>query len=101
MVNPNAQQSVKLDDLKNFVLDLMLDMEVWNETNTQELNDIKLGVLRKNATQRHGVTRWKLGSDANNLKPEDVEVINIHPELLQKDGKPMLLLFYTTNIYMH
>ena len=28
MVNPNAQQSVKLDDLKNFVLDLMLDMEV-------------------------------------------------------------------------
>ena len=41
MVNPNAQQSVKLDDLKNFVLDLMLDMEVWNETNTQELNDIK------------------------------------------------------------
>ena len=70
MVNPNAQQSVKLDDLKNFVLDLMLDMEVWNKTNTQELNDVKLGVLRKNATQRHGVTKWKLGSDANNLKPK-------------------------------
>ena len=87
MVNPNAQQSVKLDDLKNFVLDLMLDMEVWNETNTQELNDIKLGVLRKNATQRHGVTRWKLGSDANNLKPKDVEVINIHRELLQERWK--------------
>tara|TARA_B100001079_G_scaffold238980_1_gene222968 strand:- start:41 stop:589 length:549 start_codon:yes stop_codon:yes gene_type:complete len=82
MVNPNQQQMVKLDKLRSIVLDLMLDMEVWNETNTQVLKQIKLGVLRKNATQRHGVTRWKIGSDVTNLTPQDVEVIDIHPELL-------------------
>ena len=84
MVNPNHQQIVKLDKLRSIVLDLMLDMEVWNKTNTQVLKQIKLGVLRKNATQRHGVTRWKIGSDISNLNPQDVELIDIHPELLEE-----------------
>ena len=84
MVNPNHQQIVKLDKLRSIVLDLMLDMEVWNKTNTQVLKQIKLGVLRKNATQRHGVTRWKIGSDISDLNPQDVEVIDIHPELLEE-----------------
>ena len=31
MVTPNNQQMVKLNELRSIVLDIMLDMEVWNK----------------------------------------------------------------------
>lgn len=84
MVKPKPEQKIKLQNLRSVVLDLMQDMEIWDEIDTEELENISLGVLRKNATQRHGVTRWKRGVDVSNLKPSDVDEINIHPCLLDE-----------------
>ena len=71
MVKPKPDQKLRLEQLRSIVLDLMQDMDIWNETNTEILTKINLGVLRINATQRHGVTRWKKGSDISNLEPSD------------------------------
>ena len=84
MVKPKPDQKIKLDQLRSIVLDLMQDMEIWHEIDTDGLEKINLGVLRISATQRHGVTRWKKGVDIDNLKPSDVEEINIHPHLLDE-----------------
>ena len=101
MVNPNQQQMIKLDKLRSIVLDLMLDMEVWNETNTQVLKQIKLGVLRKNATQRHGVTRWKIGSDVTNLTPQMLRLSIFTLSCWTINGMLMQRLFCTMNTFMH
>ena len=87
MVKPKDFQLVRLNNLKEFVIDLMTDMDVWSETKTQDLSNIKLGLLRSNATQRHGVTRWKRGVNLSKLSPSDVEVIDIHPQLLEDEWK--------------
>ena len=84
MVKPTPDQKIKLEHLRSIVLDLMQDMEIWNQIDTEGLEQISLGVLRRNATQRHGVTRWKKGVDVSNLIPSDVEEINIHPHLLDE-----------------
>ena len=101
MVKPTPDQKIKLEQLRSIVLDLMQDMEIWNQIDTEGLEQISLGVLRRNATQRHGVTRWKKGVDVSNLIPSDVEEINIHPHLLDQNGMHMLLLFYIMSISMH
>ena len=72
MVKPNLDQKIKLEQLRSIVLDLMQDMEIWHEIDTDELENIDLGVLRINATQRHGVTRWRKGVDISHLKPYSV-----------------------------
>ena len=84
MVKPKPDQKMKLENLRSIVLDIMTDMEIWNDFDTDELRKIRLGVLRINATQRHGVTRWKIGVDVSNLRPSDVDEINIHPHLLDE-----------------
>ena len=55
----NKIQLEKLKEVKQVVIDVMSSMDLWSEEELSELQQIKLGVLRKNATQRHGVTRWK------------------------------------------
>jgi predicted SprT family Zn-dependent metalloprotease len=42
-------------------------------------------VLKKNATQRHGATKWQRGISRAQLGLEFVEVIELHPELLSGD----------------
>ena len=61
MAKPSSQQIEELTRLREFVIEVMMAMEVWSEEELTKLNAIDLGVLRKNATQRHGVTRWKRG----------------------------------------
>ena len=57
---------------------------------------IPLGVLRKNATQRHGVTRWRtLPSGALS-----VEVVDLHPSLLEDDWEDYAL-FVLFHEYLH
>ena len=84
MVVPDKIQQVRLLFLKKFVLDIMQDMEVWQDFDLDELSSIKLGVLKRNATQRHGATKWKLSANKNSLKINDVEVIELHPNLLEE-----------------
>ena len=87
MAKPSSQQIEELTRLREFVIEVMMAMEVWSEEELTKLNAIELGVLRKNATQRHGVTRWKRGVK-NPTKPEEVDVIDLHPRLLTKDWMP-------------
>ena len=87
MAKPSVNQLNELNGLRDFVIEVMSAMEVWSDNELTNLTAIKLGVLRKNATQRHGVTRWKRGV-RNPSAPEQVEVIDLHPRLLNADWKP-------------
>ena len=87
MVKPNNTQLRELIELREFVIEVMTSMGVWSEELLTKLINIDLGVLRKNATQRHGVTRWRQGI-RNPTKPEEVKVIELHPRLLSSEWKP-------------
>ncbi|MBG45346.1 MAG: hypothetical protein CMB76_02360 [Euryarchaeota archaeon] len=87
MVKPSQIQLEELNHLREFVLEVMMAMEVWSEHELTKLTEIDLGVLRKNATQRHGVTRWKRGVLTPST-PEQVEVIDLHPRLLTTEWMP-------------
>ena len=56
MVKPDKSQSILLENLRDLVIGIMLDMEIWQNYDLAPLQNVKLGLLRKNATQRHGVT---------------------------------------------
>jgi len=85
MVNPNKSQSDLLEKLRFLVIDIMIDMDVWKDYDLQPLHNVKLGLLRRNATQRHGVTRWHRGITSDELRIENVETIELHPELLNQE----------------
>lgn len=87
MVKPTNTQLGELIELREFVIEVMTSMGVWSEELLTKLTNIDLGVLRKNATQRHGVTRWRLGI-RNPTIPEEVQVIELHPRLLSSEWKP-------------
>lgn len=87
MVKPNNAQLRELTELREFVIEVMTSMGVWSEELLTKLTNIDLGVLRKNATQRHGVTRWRQGI-RNPTIPEEVKVIELHPRLLSSEWKP-------------
>ena len=87
MVKPNNAQLRELIELREFVIEVMTSMGVWSEELLTKLTNIDLGVLRKNATQRHGVTRWRQGI-RNPTMPEEVKVIELHPRLLSSEWKP-------------
>ena len=88
MVRPSIEAKANLKELRDAVVDIMLDMPVWADAPIEELRDIPLGVLRKNATQRHGVTRWKRGVNLNQMRVSDVDVIDLHPRLLDEEWRP-------------
>ena len=75
MAKPNKRQQILLEELRDFVIEVMMDMPEWAESNVERLRNIQLGVLRKNATQRHGVTRWKRGVDLRSLTPDRKSVV--------------------------
>ena len=75
-------------------------MAEWQEYDVDKLALIPLGVLRRNSTQRHGVTRWQIGADPQNLAIMDVEVIDIHPRLLDEKWKPYAA-FVLHHEYIH
>ncbi|MDA9254607.1 hypothetical protein N9P14_00840 [Candidatus Poseidoniaceae archaeon] len=87
MAKPSKEQIHLLDELRDFVIEVMRDMPEWVDAKVERLRSIPLGVLRRNATQRHGVTRWKRGVNLHTLQPEDVEVIDIHPKMLNQQWK--------------
>ena len=73
MAKPSDIQIKKIGEIKQIVLEVMSTMELWNGQQLSELSKIKIGVLRRNATQRHGVTRWKKGVRAP-THPSEVDV---------------------------
>ena len=87
MVKPSVTQLEELVELRNSVIEVMASMEVWSEELLTKLTEIDLGVLRKSATQRHGVTRWRRGV-RNPTIHEEVQVIELHPRLLTSEWRP-------------
>ena len=83
MAKPSSGQIEILTSLKEYVLNEMEVMQFWHHETLLPLHSIQLAVLRKNATQRHGVTRFRRGAHASALKTEDVETIDLHPQLLE------------------
>ena len=83
MVRPSAQAKITLHALRDSVIEIMLDMPIWADAPVESLREVPLGVLRKSATQRHGVTRWRRGVNLEAMRVADVEVIDLHPQLLE------------------
>ena len=85
MAKPSSSQSSSLEDLRIEVILTMNGMEVWSQYELSSLYLVQLGVLRRNATQRHGVTRFKRGRGSKTLHFEDVETVDLHPYLLAEE----------------
>ena len=85
MVKPNKSQSYLLEKLRFLVIEIMNDMDIWQDYDLRPLTNVKLGLLRRNATQRHGVTRWHRGITLDKLSVDNVETIELHPELLTQE----------------
>ena len=100
MTKPSSQQASVLMTLKDEVLDEMKTMGFESEERLDALQSIPLAVLRRNATQRHGVTRFRRGANATELKTEDVETIDLHPILL-KDSWNDYARFVLFHEYLH
>ena len=68
MAKPSSNQTSSMQDLRIEVLGTMSQMGVWPKEELNKLHHVQLGVLRRNATQRHGVTRFKRGRFSKNLR---------------------------------
>ena len=68
MAKASTEQKEVLFELKEYVLSQMESMVHWDEEHLESLRGIPLAVLKKNATQRHGVTRFRVGRNAMELK---------------------------------
>ena len=96
MVKPSPAQKTRLVALREDVVSTMEGLPFLADTDLSGLLTIPLGVLRKNATQRHGVTRWRtLPSGALS-----VEVVDLHPSLLEDDWEDYAL-FVLFHEYLH
>ena len=85
MVKPNESQSILLESLRDFVIEVMLSMNVWEDYDLDPLKYIQLGLLRKNATMKHGVTKWPKGVTIDDASIHNIATIEIHPELLAQE----------------
>ena len=92
MPNANPTQHGFLEHLRRDVLEVMQSLFTLDEDKHVLLSDVKLGVLRSNATQRHGATRWKRQPDGS----LDLEVVDLHPALLVGEwrGYALFVLFH-------
>ena len=96
MVKPSPAQKTRLLALREDVVSTMKGLPFLTDIDLSGLLTIPLGVLRKNATQRHGVTRWHtLPSGALS-----VEVVDLHPSLLEDDWEDYAL-FVLFHEYLH
>lgn len=80
MARANPDQLASLESLKERVLEVMASLSLFEAPELRALEHVPLGVLRRNATQRHGVTRWKVLASGS----LEVESVDLHPELLNQ-----------------
>lgn len=96
MPNANSSQHGFLETLRRDVLEVMQSLFILDEDKHVLLLDVKLGVLRSNATQRHGATRWQRQPDGS----LDLEVVDLHPELLVGEWRDYAL-FVLFHEFLH
>ena len=75
MVKAEKSQLEFMETLRLFVIEVMDGFDIWSDEELKSLKMINMGILRKNATQRHGVTRWKKGVK----HPECVDDVEVVP----------------------
>lgn len=82
--SPNSAIKHDLDNLSSTVLAWMKNQHFFSNKEVEALRLVKVGKMRRNATQKHGVCRYIRGTDITcpSLGPKDVERIDIHPSLL-------------------
>lgn len=100
MAKASLEQQNILGRLREQVLTEMSTMSIWGEEKIRQISEIPLAVLRKSATQRHGVTRFRRGSNAFELNTKDVETIDLHPGLLNESWEDYAL-FVLFHEYLH
>ena len=73
-----------IECLVQTVLDWMAAQRYFTKNEVESLKGVEIGLLRRNATQKHGVCRYRRDTDVNSpaLGPRDVKCIDIHPSLL-------------------
>ena len=96
MPKANLTQQGFLEGLRRDVLEVMQSLFILEQSNDALLSDVKLGVLRSNATQRHGATRWQRKPDGS----LDLEVVDLHPALLVGQWRPYAL-FVLFHEFLH
>lgn len=80
MVRAKPKQLTRLKLLRDDVVHQMERMRVFSELDLKIASKVSLGLLRKNSTQRHGVTRWTRDGDQITL-----DTVDLHPVLLEED----------------
>ena len=96
LAKPNSNQRAILNGMRHEVLGQMHHMPFLEPADLPSLEQVRLGVLRSNATQRHGVTRW-------NVQPSGelvVEVVDLHPALLNDEWRDYAL-FVLFHEFLH
>lgn len=96
LVKPNSEQHAFLEALRSEVLEKMHSMPMFRLVNFSIVEDVPLGVLRSNATQRHGVTRWTVEASGELL----VDVVDLHPALLNEEWRDYAL-FVLFHEFLH
>ena len=87
MVKPSKVQTEELANLRDFVIEVMMAMEVWSEQQLTKLLEIDLGVLEEECNSK----AWSYQMEEGVRKPtnpEQVEVIDLHPRLLSDEWMP-------------
>ncbi len=85
---PSSQPVVHdIENLSSTVLSWMRKQHFFSNKEVDALSQVKVGKMRRNATQKHGVCRYIRGTDVTcpGLGPKDVDRIDIHPSLLCND----------------
>jgi len=78
MPRANSAQQIFLEQLRDEVLRVMQALHMVEIGRAALLETVNLGVLRSNATQRHGATRWQRQPDGS----LELQVVDLHPDLL-------------------
>jgi predicted SprT family Zn-dependent metalloprotease len=96
VVRPNTEQRAFLQGLRGEVLEGMQNLSFLDTVDLSSVEEVPLGVLRSNATQRHGVTRWKVEPTGHLT----VEVVDLHPALLNDEWRDYAL-FVMYHEFLH
>ena len=83
MPRASSAQHGFLEHLRDEVLTSMKGLFSLEEDDRALLSSVKLGVLRSNATQRHGATRWQRQPDGS----LELDVVDLHPALLTEEWR--------------
>ena len=78
MARADASQQTVMEHHRTHVLATMRALELIDAQAESILFNVRLGVLRSSATQRHGATRWVRETNG----ALTVDVVDLHPNLL-------------------